>query len=286
MNKQLLGICAGDFFKVPLCEALPQIRQIGFDAISPVWNKDAAILKQTVQDARSLGLIVQSIHAPHRGSGDLWNSNPDVSESSLQQLLQSVKDCAEMCVPILVVHTWNGFDFSQGHLPSGLKNFSLLVEAAHRHGVRIAFENLQGEQYLYALMEHFQDAEHVGFCWDSGHQLCYAPHTPFLRDFGNRLFMTHLNSNPGISDPDGSITAQDDVHYLPFDGAICWDTLMSQLCAARPQEILSFEVKQISKDYQPQNQAYLQQSFEEYLTNAYQQARILANRYITGRNTL
>ena len=83
MNKQPIGLCIGNVFKLPLAEALPQIKDIGFDAVSPVWNKEPSVLERTVQQARDLGFTIQSLHAPHRGAGDLWSRDCTVSTPSL-----------------------------------------------------------------------------------------------------------------------------------------------------------------------------------------------------------
>lgn len=178
-----------------------------------------------------------------------------------------------------VFHCVSGFDFS-GYCPeTGLDSFSRLAEEAARLGIRLALENLQGEQYLRILLTHFRDAPHVGFCWDSGHARCYCPSVDLLAQFGDRLLLTHLNSNLGITAADGAISARDDLHYLPFDGVIDWTQPLRQLRAARRQEILNFEVKQLCKDYQPQNAAYAAMSFADYLAEAYRQARLLADLY-------
>ena len=48
------------------------------------------------------------------------------------------------------------------------------MEKAKEYGIRIAFENTEGEEFLFALMEYFKDDAAVGFCWDSGHEMCYS----------------------------------------------------------------------------------------------------------------
>jgi 2-dehydro-3-deoxygluconokinase len=103
------------------------------------------------------------------------------------------------------------------------------VAHADRLGISIAFENLEGPEFLAALLRRYGDCGHVGYCWDSGHELCYAPGWDFLSHYGDRLLMTHLNDNLGISDPQGEINWLDDLHLLPYDGMIDWEYIFGTL---------------------------------------------------------
>lgn len=273
-----IGLCAGKVFKAPLEEAIPAIGAAGFDAISPVWSADGA-LAATVALARDCGLSVQSLHCPYGKLSALWGRDAEAAGEALAELVRSLQDCAALEIPIAVCHCVSGFDFSGYDRDAGLRNFSVLAEEAAKLGIQLALENLQGEQYLQLLLNHFHDAPHVGFCWDSGHERCYCPTVPLLSEFGHRLLLTHLNSNLGITAADGSITSRDDVHYLPFDGAIRWEEPLRQLRGARRQEILNFEFKQLCKPYQKQNEAYAKMTVKEYLAEAYRQARQLADLY-------
>ena len=279
MNTPKLGLCIGNYFKQPPEEVIGLIADTGFDAVSPVWSQDG-LLQKIVASAKARGLYVQSVHAPHRHCADLWSRDQTRSNAALAEFITVLQDCAALSVPILVVHSWGGFDFSEGHLETGLKNFSHLVAEAQKLGVQIAFENLQGEQYLYALMEHFKGSSYVGFCWDSGHEQCYSHGNSLLAEFGDRLIMTHLNDNLGVSSPDGIISSKDDLHYLPFDGTIDWNRKIRHLQTARRQDILNFEVKQFSKPYQKQNETYARQTFPEFLAKIYQRAQIIASMYL------
>ena len=73
-------------------------------------------------------------------------------------------------------------------------------------GVKIAFENTGRLDYLDAVLNAFKEYDNVGFCYDSGHQLCYTPDTDVMELYGNRLICTHLNDNLGVSDFEGKTT--------------------------------------------------------------------------------
>ena len=75
----------------------------------------------------------------------------------------------------------------------------MIVDKAAEYGIQIAFENTEGQEFLFALMAHFKGNDTVGFCWDSGHEMCYNHSSNLLDELGDRLIVTHLNDNLGIS---------------------------------------------------------------------------------------
>ena len=129
------------------------------------------------------------------------------------------------------------------------------------------------------LMEHFKDEPLVGFCWDSGHELCYGPELDLLNEFGDRLIMTHLNDNMGVSDPGGKITSWDDLHLVPYEGIGNWDNFIARLKKSRKQRILNLELSLVSKENRHENDRYSQMELSEYLSLCYRQARRIAEAY-------
>lgn len=86
----------------------------------------------------------------------MWNSGTE-ADAAVQELLCCVRDCAEAGVPLLVVHPFIG-RFNEKDTPSesGVENFRRVVEEAKNHNIKIAFENVEGEGYLKALMDVFR----------------------------------------------------------------------------------------------------------------------------------
>jgi len=190
-----------------------------------------------------------------------------------------LEDCRSLQIPIMVVHVWIGFDYVFSPDLLHFENFDLLVSRAAACGVQLAFENTEGEEYLFALMEHLAGNPAVGFCWDSGHELCYNRSRDLLAQFGDRLIMTHLNDNLGISRYDGRIFWTDDLHLLPYDGISDWDDHIRRLQQARPMEILNFELNIASKPNRHENDKYGQMPLEAYFAEAYARACRIAWRY-------
>ena len=258
----------------------PLLRDIGFRAISPFWSS-VNDLKDTVDTAAACGLTLQSLHGSYQGLTGMWNRDKALSTPIFQALSNGVEACAAFGIPILVVHAWGGFDCTFDAASLYFSNFDRLVAHAQRENVQIAFENLQGTDYLAALMDRYQNVDSVGFCWDSGHELCYSPHLDLLGAYGDRLIMTHLNDNNGITRPDGQIQGVDDLHLLPHDGIADWADNIRRLKNAKKQEILNFELKIRPKGDRCILDLYSKLPLEQYLADAYQRAADLARIYFT-----
>ena len=132
---------------------------------------------------------------------------------------------------------------------------------------------------MYALMDRYKGNDTVGFCWDSGHEMCYNRSKPLLKDFGDRLLMTHLNDNLGIRDFGGKMTSRDDLHLLPYDGIGDWEEYIALLKQSRPLDALNLEVGLSSKRERHENDFYAQMPLENYFTEAYKRICKIAYRY-------
>ncbi len=273
-----LGFSLQATYPVPMAHMLQQLRDIGFRAVSPVRHADCDLGALTETAAR-LGLTVQSLHGCHRGIPALWQPDPARSQPLLQELLWGIDDCAAYGIPLLVVHPWSTFDYTFDPEHLYFRNFDTLVAYAAEKGVQIAFENLEGPEFLCALMARYASCSHIGYCWDAGHEQCYTPAWDMLARFGDRLIMTHLNDNLGLTHPEGLLQGTDDLHLLPFDGIANWETLIHRLKQARPQQILNFELKVRPKADRCKVDLYSHLPPDRYLALAYERACRVADLY-------
>lgn len=280
MWKQKLGMSIGNKYSIPTTEIIKMLKSIGFDAISPEWEPNLD-LKMIVDTAKTCEMAIQSLHAPFLGSANMWSKDNAVSESALAELMMALEDCHKYNIPILVVHTWIGFDNIPEPTDEGFENYGRLIDKACEYGIKIAFENTEGDEHLFALMEHFKDNSCVGFCWDSGHEMCYNHSMDLLKKYGDRLIMTHLNDNLGISRFDGKTYYTDDLHLLPFDGVADWDYNVERLQKSTLQEYLNFELTTVSKPNRHENDCYGAMSYEQYFTEVYKRACRIAYKYIS-----
>ena len=271
MWKQKTGISVSNSYGVPVPELVRLVGRTGFDAVSPEWeeNDDFA---ETAEAARESGLAIQSLHGPFDVAAKMWSADTDDSEEALRKLFLSLETCKQYSIPVMVVHVWMGFDNIPAPNSKGFENFGKLVKKAEEYGVKIAFENTEGDELLFALMEHFDGNGNVGFCWDSGHEMCYNHSMDLLARFGDRLIMTHLNDNLGISCFDGKTYWTDDLHLLPFDGIADWDYNVARMKKAKKQEYINFELNIRSKPNRHENDAYGEMPIERYFTEAYNRA--------------
>lgn len=274
-KKICLGTC--ESFGMSTIEQIKTFAKIGFDGFFTGWQPTYPI-EEWVQTAKDTGMIYQSIHAPFGRSADMWGDDENSGKIALDELLNCLEDCKRWEIPIMVAHAFIGFE---DHTPTqiGLERFGELVKAAENSGVKIAFENTEGEEYLFALMDEFSDNPAVGFCWDSGHEMCYNHSKDLLARFGDRLIMTHLNDNLGIRDYNGKITWIDDLHLLPFDGIADWDYNVNRLKRCGYDDILTFELTRDSKPNRHENDLYHKMEPVEYLTEAYKRACRIAAKF-------
>ena len=121
-------------------------------------------------------------------------------------------------------------------------------------------------------MNAFKGYDNVGFCWDSGHELCYNRGKDMLNVYGSRLIATHLNDNLGVSRFDGAIYFTDDLHLLPFDGIQNWQNAAERLNKCGYDGILTFELNTTSKPGRHDNNKYSKLPAEEYIAEAYARA--------------
>lgn len=277
MWKQKLCLNCAKSFPLSISEQLRLYKKVGFDGAFFVWSKDDPIHEwKAVAD--EIGLEIQSIHAPFGKIDALWRDDEEKANAALQEQIECVRACREINVPIMVVHTFKGF---KDHTPTeiGLKRFEILVDEATKCGVKIAFENTEGEEYLAALMERFKGNDTVGFCWDTGHEMCYNHSQDMLSLYGNRLIATHINDNLGIRDFEGNITYIDDLHLLPFDGIADWDDIARRLDREGFNDIMTFELNRASKPDRLENVVYDRMTFELWVTEVYKRAcRVAAKR--------
>ncbi len=278
MWKKKMAIAVSESFDMPVEEQIKTFAKVGYDGFfTAPYHKDTTVEK-CAELAKELGLIYQSIHAPFGRSADMWGEDIEKGNAALGELIDSLDKCKKLEVPIMVAHTFIGFE---DHTPTqaGIERYGELVKAAEGSGVKVAFENTEGEEYLFALMDAFKGNDTVGFCWDSGHEMCYNHSQDLLDKFGDRLIATHLNDNLGISRFDGNIFWTDDLHLLPFDGIADWDYNVQRLKKCGFDDILTFELTRDSKPDRHDNNIYKKMSPVEYITESYKRACKIAYKF-------
>lgn len=278
MSEIRIGMQLQKEIALPPEEQIRLLKKTGFDAFFAYWqyDTDVARLKKC---ADRHGMLFQSLHAPAGiYARHLWYKSEE-TERSMKIFLDCLRDCEKNRIPIMVMHSFYGFDL---HEPTdfGIENYRIIADRAKKSGVKLALENLEGWEYLKALLVYFKDDADVGFCWDSGHENCYCGYDLLGEAcHGEKLICTHLNDNFGISDKNGILTGLDDLHLLPFDGNIDWQRVVQRLIDWNYDGVWMFELK---KNAQPQRRecaAYAKMSPEEYVKAAYERCRRVCGLY-------
>lgn len=257
-------------YGLPQEEQIPLFADRGFDGFFASWHQGESLLgcRKAAQEHH---MLFQSVHAPFKHAADFWEGDDQLGQLSVDELKECLHACADAQVPLMIVHAYKGFE---NHNPTqlGIDRFAQVILEAEKLGVKIAFENTEGEEYLMALMTAFESNSHVGFCWDTGHELCYNGGKDMMAFYGSRILGTHINDNLGVRDFDGVITWHDDLHLLPFDGVGDWDDVARRLAQWGMTEVLTFELNIKSKPGRYENDKYGKMPLEEYLTEAYARA--------------
>ena len=244
---------------------------VGFEGFFTGWRRGAPVA-QWRKTADECGMLYQSIHGPIHGCAEMWKEDSESADDFIRELTECLRDCAANGVGLMISHAFIGFDTGMRPTETGLERFGRVIREAERCGVKIAFENTEGEEFLALLLNTFGDSPNVGFCWDTGHEMCYNGGRDMTALYGGRLLGTHLNDNLGVRSFQGKITWHDDLHLLPFDGIGDWADIAARLKRCRFTGPLTFELKRDSKPDRHENDAYARMSMEEYVTNAYMRA--------------
>lgn len=265
-----MSMAIGSGFDISAEDQVLLFKKAGFEGFAA----DYSLHRDIIPDLRALAdktqMIFSYIHAPFYTINKIWEHSKEADKATCE-LIDCLDICAENRVPIAVAHAYIGFDDAEPN-EAGLENFDKVIRHAERVGVKVAFENTEGEQFLRAVMERFGDSDAVGFCLDTGHEMCYNHSRDMLSLYGKKIFMTHLNDNLGISDYDGKTIWTDDLHLLPFDGIANWQRIVERLEEHGYDGIYNFELNKFSKDGRHDNDCYIKMTAEEYITEAYKRA--------------
>lgn len=285
MYNQKLALATICSLGIPSAEQIKLFKAAGFEGFAiddSGRNEDVAKL---VSIGKQENMFVEYLHAPFNKSDDMW-SEGELGDIALHELLDYTELCARYEIPVMVVHTFIGFD--EPYIPTslGIERYGLLSKRAGELGIKLALENTEGFEYLDALMNALKGEKSAGFCWDSGHELCYNYGKNLTELYGDRLICTHLNDNLGIRDFTGKITYIDDLHLLPFDGIHDWNEVAQRLVKCGFNGNLTFELTTQSKPNRHENDKYGAMPIETYIAEAYNRACRVASLYLKAKENL
>ena len=268
MNAYKLAINVPASQPISQADAVLCAKRAGFDGVFIDWAYYSDKIVDFIAAVKKENMILQSIHAPFTRISRLWERD-ELTEVVLQEQIACLKVCAKHGAPVMVIHPYIGF---KNHCPDdeGLEYFGKIVKEAEHLGVKLAFENVEGEEYLTAIMNEFGSSPAVGFCWDTGHEQCYNRGKDMMALYGDKLFGTHFNDNIGVTGE--NITYLDDLHLMPFDGIVDWQGVMDRIRRHNYTDILTFELTIKNKPGKNTHDEYAKLSPDDFYKLAYERA--------------
>ena len=225
---------------------LKLIKDAGFNGVFTCTYTTPEVQKLKTR-ADELGLEFYFLHAPWKNINSMWIDGDDYLE--IYNKIKTTIDSANVCgIKIVILHgssTYNPPKFNS----LGFARFDELVYYAKEKGVKIAFENLRTDFTLYEILEHYKNEDYVGFCYDCGHEFCFTGgKSLYLPNLADKTIATHIHDNFG-KDFIGK-NKEEDLHYLPFDGTLDFNTVMKDIKSVNKNVPLTLEINYNSKkDY-------------------------------------
>ena len=255
------------FKDVSFAQSLDSLKAAGFDGIFTGWH--VGNMKEVAKKIRERDIYFQSVHAPFTDAHKPWEWG-SAGDKVIDTLIDCLRECAEVEVPIVVVHPIIGMD---RHNPTdrGIERYGRLVREAEKLGIKVAFENVEGIEYLEKIIAELGSSPAIGYCWDTGHEMCYNGSMDVTKLFGDKLICTHLNDNLGQTNPN-EITWLDDAHLLPFDGIADWKGIADRLNRANYTGELTFELTLASKPGRNTHDRYKDLTLDSYFALVYAKA--------------
>ncbi len=209
-----------------------------------------------VDKVKRAGIVFDTLHAPFEGINYMWKDCAD-GDDMLKRLCDCIDRCADYQIPMAIVHLSSRIPPRISDI--GNLRFDKMMDHARKKNVTIAYENQRFLANLASVMEQYPDA---GFCWDVGHEGCFAKGMKYMPLFGSRISAVHIHDNHHMQN--------EDEHLVPFDGIIDYEEVARQLAKYRFTGTVMLEV------FTSESKLYDNMSASEYYRHAGQAADKLA----------
>ncbi len=240
-------------------EFIKTAHEVGFGAIF-TGLKDVQTAEHIADTLAKNGMSYDTVHAPFKQINALWGEGEETAYL-LRELFDTVDQCARVGAPIAVVH------LSTKTAPlvsdAGYRNLCTLIDYAAARNITLAFENQRWLANLAFVFEYFEEAPNVRFCWDCGHEECFARGRRYMPLFGDRLCCLHIHDN--------NLVHNEDLHLLPFDGKLDFDRVAREIRESGFAGTLMLESKGRKSGH------YDHLTLQQFLERAAAAARRLAN---------
>ena len=194
-------------YTLPFDETLKTIADAGFRIISIGADREHSRYhtldgkKNLLELTSTFGLSIHNIHAPIEHEPHISSPDEEIRKAGVAGIIEAISTCIHFNCDAIVIHLSHAPPASefQDRLGDVRRSFAQILTAAEDAGVRIACENVfskSGNDILRAILDEFVHPL-VGLCYDSSHANLVGDPLEFLRDYGDRLFVTHISDNRG-----------------------------------------------------------------------------------------
>jgi len=235
-------------YTLPLDETLEAIAEGGFELISIGADREhsryhARDGRQALRDLLStFGLRVHNIHVPIEAEPHISSPDKETRKAGVEKALTAIEACVYFNSGMIVLHLAHHADERYDlRLESAKRSIDEILQAAENADVKIACENVfntSANVILKAILDEFKQAK-IGLCYDSSHANLMDDPFEFLREYADRLFVTHLSDNRGEYDD----------HLLPGMGTIAWPGIMGAIKETGYQGPILLEAVRDSSGY-------------------------------------
>ena len=243
------GISTGCFYRTPIHEALPLVRDGGFTLIEVCSFPAHLDYHQRDQVAsaaelmRSLGIEANSMHAPFAADIDISSHDPAQREHSVRELFAATEAAADLGCRYLVLHPGPEMEGRPSpeewywRMRHAADSLNQVATKCRQLELTLLLENM----LPHLLFGHSSDMlwllgaireTNVGTCLDTGHASLSGDLPTVVHKLSGHLRMLHANDNLGDRDD----------HLPPGEGRIDWLSLVCQLIKGRFQGPLILEL--------------------------------------------
>jgi sugar phosphate isomerase/epimerase len=204
-------------------------------------------LGEITELAQSLGLTLQSLHAPTQEI-DIASRDEGIKETSLETIKKAIEYAGDIGCKFIVVHPGSAGGYEE---PISSEVRAILVESlkqvsshSHQHGVYPLIENMPrnlpyynnrsyGPSTVNDMIRIIQSVESdLGVCIDIGHSILSGlDPVKEINEAGEHLFSIHADEND----------LNDDLHLMPRKGGVVnWNEVVKAL--SRRLDVFILEV--------------------------------------------
>lgn len=240
MNDFTIGLSTGCFYRRPIFDVLPLIRERGFMEIeicsfpAHLDYHDEPQVKRAGLLIRELGLVPVSFHAPFADNIDITSLGVGVREAAVEELMLACDAAAILGCRHVVLHPGPERagrppdDEFLKHMHHAADSLNRVADHCCDIGVHLLLENMLPHLLfgrlsdMLFLLGEIKTCE-VGSCLDTGHAHLAHELVMAIQKLSGHLNLVHVNDNRGDWD----------AHLPPGEGTIDWRFVTSELLHAR-----------------------------------------------------